>query len=88
MNPAKADAVGRQLEVLWTSGTSTGLSDAQLLGRFIGGGEHAAEPAFRELVERHGPMVLGVSRKPPRRPRDRARESRDDPLIRARSASE
>ena len=38
MIPAKASAVGRQLEVLWTSGTLSGLSDAQLLGRFAGGG--------------------------------------------------
>ena len=70
MIPAKAGAVGRQLEVLWTSGTFTGLSDAQLLGRFIGGGEGMAEPAFRELVDRHGPMVMGVCRQILRRPQD------------------
>ncbi len=70
MNPARAGAVARQLEVLWTSGTSTGLSDAQLLGRFIGGGEDTAEPAFRELVNRHGPMVMGVCRQILRRPQD------------------
>ena len=34
MISGKTGAVGRQLEVLWTSGTLTGLSDAQLLSRF------------------------------------------------------
>ena len=70
MMPAKTRAVGRRLEVLWTSGTFTGLSDAQLLGRFTGGGETTAEPAFRELVNRHGPMVMGVCRQILRRPQD------------------
>jgi RNA polymerase sigma factor (sigma-70 family) len=70
MNPAKGDAVAHQLEMLWASGTFTGLSDAQVLGRFTGGGEGAAEPAFRELLNRHGPMVMGVCRQILRRPQD------------------
>ncbi len=70
MIPARANPVARQLEVLWGSGTLTGLSDAQLLGRFIGGGEGAAEPAFRELLDRHGPMVMGVCRQMLRRAQD------------------
>ena len=34
MTPDKTSSVGRQLDVLWTSGSLTGMSDAQLLGRF------------------------------------------------------
>ncbi len=36
--------------------------DGDLLGRFLTPGDEAAEAAFRALVVRHGPMVLGVCR--------------------------
>ncbi len=64
--------MARQLEVLWTSGTLTGLSDAQLLGQFAESRNRDAtsESAFRELVNRHGPMVMGVCRQILRRPHD------------------
>ncbi len=60
----KCDEAGRQLERLWSSGTLTGLSDAQLLSRFVEarGRDAIGEAAFRELVERHASMVLGVCR--------------------------
>jgi RNA polymerase sigma factor (sigma-70 family) len=72
MNSGKAGEAGRQLEVLWTSGTLTGLSDSQLLSRYVNarGRDAAAEAAFRELVNRHGPMVLAVCRQLLRRPHD------------------
>jgi RNA polymerase sigma factor (sigma-70 family) len=70
MSPAREDAVAREIEALWTAGTLTGLNDAQILGRFIAGGEGTTEPAFRELVHRHGPMVMGVCRQVLRRPED------------------
>jgi RNA polymerase sigma factor (sigma-70 family) len=39
-----------------------GEGDEELLGRFLGDEEAASEAAFRALVDRHGPMVLGVCR--------------------------
>ena len=51
-----------ELEMLWTTGTMTGLSDAQLLERFTLARDSAGELAFRELIHRHGPMVLAVCR--------------------------
>ena len=51
-----------ELEVLWTTGTMTGLSDAQLLRRFAQARDSTGELAFRELILRHGPMVLAVCR--------------------------
>jgi RNA polymerase sigma factor (sigma-70 family) len=45
-----------------TSGTPAGPSDAQLLSCFAQTRDAAGERAFRELLDRHGPMVLGVCR--------------------------
>jgi RNA polymerase sigma factor (sigma-70 family) len=72
MNLGKTGEVGRQLEVLWTSGTLTGLSDSQLLSHYVNprGRDAMAEAAFRELVNRHGPMVLAVCRQLLRHPHD------------------
>jgi len=58
----KTSSVVPQIEALWTSGTLTGMTDAQLLGRFAGIRDATAELAFRELLHRHGPMVMGVCR--------------------------
>jgi RNA polymerase sigma factor (sigma-70 family) len=57
-----ADAM-RQTGVLFESGNVAGMSDGQLLDRFVTGRGEAAEMAFRALVSRHGPMVLGVCRR-------------------------
>jgi RNA polymerase sigma factor (sigma-70 family) len=72
MNSGKTGEAGRQLERLWASGTLTGLSDSQLLSRYVDarGRDAVAEAAFRELVNRHGPMVLAVCRQLLRRPHD------------------
>jgi len=38
------------------------LSDESLLEQFLNGAEFDSQEAFRALVERHGPMVLGICR--------------------------
>jgi RNA polymerase sigma factor (sigma-70 family) len=51
--------LARQLGSLFEDGSLAGLSDRQLLERFVG---RRDEAAFAALVARHGPMVLGVCR--------------------------
>jgi RNA polymerase sigma factor (sigma-70 family) len=70
MIPGKTSSVVRQLDALWTSGSLTGMRDAQLLGRFAEARDSTAETAFRELIDRHGPMVMGVCRQIVRHPHD------------------
>ena len=50
--------VVRDIQTLFDSGTASGLSDRQLLERFVN--RHDAEASFEVLVRRHGPMVLRV----------------------------
>src|SRR5262249_2227687 len=52
-----------QIRALLEAGTFCGLSDRQLLERFLAGHDEVSELAFTVLVERHGPMVLGVCRR-------------------------
>ena len=59
--------VVHQVERLFGQGTVTGLSEEQLLDRFA---TDRDESAFEALVERHGPMVLGVCRQFLRDPND------------------
>jgi len=54
--------VRESLQTLFGVGTLTGLTDGQLLEQFAGGRGEAAETTFTALLERHGPMVLGVCR--------------------------
>jgi RNA polymerase sigma factor (sigma-70 family) len=51
-------------------GAVGGLTDGQLLERFLGRRDEGAELAFAVLVERHGPMVLRVCRALLRDPHD------------------
>ena len=53
-------SVFRHIGSLYGSGTVIGLSDRQLLERFISHRNSAGEDAFAALVARHGPMVLRV----------------------------
>jgi len=55
----------RQIQTLLDAGTAAGLSDGELIARFVdgrGGPATVASVAFAALVERHGPMVLKVCR--------------------------
>ena len=49
-----------ELARLFEGGTVSGLSEWQLLERFL---ERRDESAFEALVVRHGPMVLSVCRR-------------------------
>ena len=50
--------------MLFEVGAVGRLTDAELLAQFIDGrGDSASEAAFATIVERHGPMVLGVCRR-------------------------
>lgn len=53
----------RRIHSLWGGATSCGLSDAELLKRFLTTTGESAESAFASLVARHGAMVLGVCRR-------------------------
>ena len=55
-------SVVRQIGSLFDGGSVAGLSDRQLLERFVARRDPAGEAAFAALVTRHGPMVLGVCR--------------------------
>ncbi|MFI5454739.1 MAG: sigma-70 family RNA polymerase sigma factor [Isosphaerales bacterium] len=50
------------LQTLFGVGTLTSLTDGQLLEQFARGRGEVAETTFTALLERHGPMVLGVCR--------------------------
>ncbi len=56
-----------QLERLFQHGTATGLTEGELLERFVASQD---ESAFEALIARHGPMVLGVCRRLLRDPND------------------
>src|SRR4029077_13334925 len=57
----------RQIDRLFRDGTLVGLEDRQLLERYL---TRRDEAAFAALVDRHGPMVLGLCRRILRDPRD------------------
>src|SRR4051812_25345754 len=60
MSRGHTRVVLRGLHHLLRQGTDAGLSDRDLLRRFA---ERRDGAAFASLVDRHGPMVLGVCRR-------------------------
>ncbi len=60
MGVGQNGAVLRQVGRLFGSGTVAGLSEDQLIDRFV---RRRDESAFEAIVARHGPMVLGVCRR-------------------------
>jgi RNA polymerase sigma factor (sigma-70 family) len=60
MASGQCTPVFASIQRLLTDGTMTGLSEGQLLERFLARGDEAA---FEAIVRRHGPMVLGVCRR-------------------------
>jgi RNA polymerase sigma factor (sigma-70 family) len=50
----------RHLQTLYRCGVTGHQSDEQLLERFLARRDETAEEAFTAIVQRHGPMVLGV----------------------------
>ena len=63
MKRGSAKIVLGQIQTLYTLGTLGGVSETQLLERFLTGDKDTGEDAFTALVYRHGPMVLGVCRR-------------------------
>jgi RNA polymerase sigma factor (sigma-70 family) len=57
---SQSGLVARRLERLFGWGTVSGLSEGQLLARFV---SERDESAFEAIVTRHGPMVLGICRR-------------------------
>ncbi len=62
MAHAASGLVARQIGSLFDGGSAAGLSDRQLLDRFVARRDAAGEAAFAALVARHGTMVLHVCR--------------------------
>jgi RNA polymerase sigma factor (sigma-70 family) len=60
MGSAASTDVREAIQRLWDGGALAGLTDGQLLERFLAGPEEASEAAFAALVERHGPSVRRV----------------------------
>ncbi len=50
----------RDIQTLFSEGMLGGLTDRQLLERFVNRKDSSSEDAFTILLERHGPMVWGV----------------------------
>ena len=63
MRGGSSREVVRHLRTLYQFGVAGTFSDEQLLERFLARRDETAEEAFAELVQRHGPMVLGVCRR-------------------------
>ena len=84
MNAIENKAAIHDLRTLFGVGTLAGLSDGQLLDRFV---SRRDEAAFEALVLRHGPMVWGVCRRVLRHHHDAEDALQATFLVLARKAS-
>jgi RNA polymerase sigma factor (sigma-70 family) len=62
MPGGRSDVVLKDLHTLFRVGAVGGLTDGQLLERFLSERDDAGEAAFRALIDRHAPMVLRICR--------------------------
>jgi RNA polymerase sigma factor (sigma-70 family) len=81
-----ASGVSSHLGTVFRFGVVANLSDRQLLQSFLAGRDGAEQAAFSALVERHGPMVLGVCRRVLRNPHDAQDAFQATFLVMARKA--
>jgi len=63
MDNRRAKSSAHGLSAVFSLGVVTGMSDEQLLERFAAQSEADRQIAFEAIVQRHGPMVLGVCRR-------------------------
>ena len=64
MSRAHAETrVSEQIRTLFQAGSLGALTDGQLLDRYLSPDGSCSEMAFAAVVERHGPMVMGVCRR-------------------------
>jgi RNA polymerase sigma factor (sigma-70 family) len=63
MTGGRPSAADRDVRTLFGEGAIGGLTDGQLLERFVSRRDASAEAAFALLVRRHGPLVWGVCRR-------------------------
>jgi RNA polymerase sigma factor (sigma-70 family) len=62
MTNAPTQVFTDDIQVLFGVGTCAGMTDGQLLERFMAGRDEAGDLAFETLVTRHGPMIMRVCR--------------------------
>ncbi len=60
MSRLNSSSMAREFAALFATGTLANVSDCQLLDQFISDGD---EHSFRELIARHGPLVLSICRR-------------------------
>jgi RNA polymerase sigma factor (sigma-70 family) len=87
MSTARVGSTATMIGALFAEGSAIGVTDEQLLERFLLRRDEGAEFAFGALVERHGPMVLSVCRNALRDQHDAEDAFQATFLVLARKAS-